>query len=272
MRSRSSKSLRSWTVITISLLFFAGCAAPLTQVQPTPQPELSPENVAPTDQFPEETDSSTIAKKSSSQPEETAPLSHRSQSDSPMKSTPAPAKQPTQRQEVITFSTESDSQQQEVTASRSVVPDNILTVPDGLNLSASTLKLQSTSQGTQVGDQFILSIEADHVKDLFSAPFYLKYDPLLLEFIGLTEGKFLKQDGKPTVFIYSVDPNTGQVIVGLSRLGDVGGISGSGVLALVTFKAKNPGTATVAFQNVDFRDIRLEPVNIISEGGEIRVH
>jgi general secretion pathway protein D len=131
--------------------------------------------------------------------------------------------------------------------------------------------MDSSTQAVQVGDQFILSIEADLVKDLFSAPFYLQYDPQLLEFIGLTEGKLLNQDGKPTVFIYNVDTDSGQIIVGLSRLGDVGGITGSGVLALATFKAKNPGTATVAFQNVDFRDVRLEPVDVAPAGGEIQV-
>jgi general secretion pathway protein D len=166
---------------------------------------------------------------------------------------------------------ETPNPQQEVVAFQSEPTDNVFSAPNGLNLNAPTLRLLSSNRGLQVGDQFILSIEADQVKDLFSAPFYLKYDPQLLEFIGLTEGKFLNQDGKPTVFIYSVDPDTGQVIIGLSRLGDVGGISGSGVLALATFKAKNPGMANVAFQNVDFRDIQLEPVNVISESGEVQV-
>ncbi len=264
----NTKPLKYLAVIALLLW---GCGAPLSQVQSSPHPEATPENVIPSNQKPEETDSPMLSQKPSNQPEDISSSQKNSASSA-------------QRQEAnhsnsgagsssATIMTEILSNpQQEVVASRSVPPDNLSTVPDGLNLNAPTLRLQSSNQGIQVGDQFILSIEADQVKDLFSAPFYLKYDPQLLEFIGLTEGKFLRQDGKPTVFIYSIDPDTGQVIIGLSRLGDdVGGISGSGVLALATFKAKNPGTANVAFQNVDFRDIRLEPVNVISESGEVQV-
>ncbi len=271
----NTKPLKYLAVIALLLW---GCGAPLTQVQPSPQSEATPEYVIPSDQKPEETDSSMLSKKPSNQLENVSS----SQKNSVEATVKTPSKSSVQTQERNTATRELNSSsttiifetpnpQQEVTASQSVPTDNVFNVPDGLNLNAPTLRLQSSNQGIQVGDQFILSIEADQVKDLFSAPFYLKYDPRLLEFIGLTEGKFLNRDGKPTVFIYSVDPDTGQVIIGLSRLGDVGGISGSGVLALATFKAKNPGTANVAFQNVDFRDIQLEPVNVLSESGEVQV-
>jgi len=276
MCSRNNTKSLNYLAVIAFLLW--GCSAPLTQVQPSPQPEATPENVIPSDQKPEETDSPMLSKKPSNQLEDVSS----SQKNSAQATVKTPSKSSVQTQEGNTATRELNSSsttivvetpnpQQEVTASQSVPTDNVFNVPDGLNLNAPTLRLQSSNQGIQVGDQFILSIEADQVKDLFSAPFYLKYDPQLLEFIGLTEGKFLNRDGKPTVFIYSVDPDTGQVIIGLSRLGDVGGISGSGVLALATFKAKNPGTANVAFQNVDFRDIQLEPVNVLSESGEVQV-
>ncbi len=276
MCSRNNTKSLNYLAVIAFLLW--GCSAPLTQVQPSPQPEATPENVIPSDQKPEETDSPMLSKKPSNQLEDVSS----SQKNSAEATVKTPSKSSVQTQEgntatrglnssSTTIVVETPNPQQEVAASQSVPTDNVFNVPDGLNLNAPTLRLQSSNQGIQVGDQFILSIEADQVKDLFSAPFYLKYDPQLLEFIGLTEGKFLNRDGKPTVFIYSVDPDTGQVIIGLSRLGDVGGISGSGVLALATFKAKNPGTANVAFQNVDFRDIQLEPVNVLSKSGEVQV-
>jgi hypothetical protein len=61
------------------------------------------------------------------------------------------------------------------------------------------------------------------------------------------------------------------VIVGLSRLGEATGISGSGTLAFATFKARNPGKANVTFQNVDFRNTRFEPVPVTAEAGEVQV-
>lgn len=140
-----------------------------------------------------------------------------------------------------------------------------------LDLNTPTLALQGPADQIKVGDEFTLSIQADQTRDLYSAPFYLQYDPQVIELISLTEGKFLNQDGKPTAFIYSVDPDTGRVIVGLSRLGEVGGVSGSGALASATFRAKKPGTALLTFQNVDFRNTRFEPVPVNFRTDEIQI-
>lgn len=152
-----------------------------------------------------------------------------------------------------------------------ILPDDIAKAPAPLNLNTPTLRWQSSTSTPQVGNQFIVSIETQQVMDLFSAPFYLRYDPQILEFIGLTEGEFLKSDGGPTIFIYNVEPEAGQVIVGLRRLGEEAGVSGSGTLALATFKAKRPGTARVVFQEVDFRDVRLEPIRVTPEVGQIQI-
>ncbi|GEM_PF-2942853 len=141
----------------------------------------------------------------------------------------------------------------------------------GINLNTPTLMLQASTEQIGVGEQVVFTIKTEQVKDLFSAPFYLRYDPQVLEFIGLTEGDFLKQDNNPTAFVYAVEPEIGQVIVGLSRLGEVTGMSGSGTLALATFKAKNPGKANVSFQNADFRNARFEPVSVLAQMPEIQI-
>lgn len=145
------------------------------------------------------------------------------------------------------------------------------TPPAGSTPVVTVQPLQSTAQ---VGQQLTVQVNVANAINLFGAPFYLLYDPSRLDVVSATEGGFLKSDGQSTVFLNSIDAQKGQVIVGLSRLGSIGGVSGSGNLAAITFRAKATGAVTFTLQNVDFRDsglaqipVLLQPANIQIVGG-----
>jgi general secretion pathway protein D len=78
-----------------------------------------------------------------------------------------------------------------------------------------------------------------------------------MDFVGATEGPFLKNDGKPTSFTTNLKKDKGRVSINLSRLGDVGGVSGSGTLAVLTLKAKAKGAA----------NLNLSDAYLLSPGG-----
>ena len=119
-----------------------------------------------------------------------------------------------------------------------------------------------------VGQQFTVEVKADGVKELYSAPFSLIYDPIFSEFVSATEGGFLKQDGKPTTFSAVNDPAGGKVSITLHRNGDVGGVTGNGVLMMATFKAKNVGPLNLGFSGVNFttgegKNLPMVPYNVL---------
>ncbi len=119
-----------------------------------------------------------------------------------------------------------------------------------------------------VGQQFTIEVKAEGLKDLYGAPFTLIYDPIFAEYLGGAEGAFLKQDGKPTTFIAVNDPTGGKVVVNLTRVGDVGGATGNGVLMKATFKAKNTGPLNLGFSTVNFtavggKSILMVPYNVL---------
>jgi len=115
----------------------------------------------------------------------------------------------------------------------------------------------------KVNEQFSVGIKVADANNLLNAPLTLVYDPLFLDFVGLTEGGFMKQDGKATLFRPTIDKNTGQIAVTLNRVGDVGGISGSGTLLTATFKAKNQGPASIGFLDVNFTAPGGKPLEAI---------
>ena len=123
-----------------------------------------------------------------------------------------------------------------------------------------------------IGEEVQVQVVVSNAENLFAAPFYFYYNPTALTLEMVSEGNFLNQDGGNTVFLKSVDPTQGRIIVGLSRLGSAPGMSGSGALATITFKAQAPGQASITLANVNFKDPKLNtlPVQVNSGVVEIR--
>ena len=103
------------------------------------------------------------------------------------------------------------------------------------------------------GDTFTLNIRAENVFDLAGWQFDIAFDSPTLEAINVSEGDFLKTDGGTTFFQSGSIDNAAGKITGLSaaRL-STQGVSGTGVLLQVMFKAKSAGETRLALQNFEF--------------------
>ncbi|MYE89478.1 T9SS type A sorting domain-containing protein, partial [Candidatus Poribacteria bacterium] len=106
------------------------------------------------------------------------------------------------------------------------------------------------------GDTFILDIHAENVIDLAGWQFDIAFDPTALEAINMTEGDFLKTDGGTTFFQGGTIDNAAGKITGLSaaRL-SAQGVSGTGTVLQVKFKAKSGGETELALQNFQFGSV-----------------
>jgi general secretion pathway protein D len=102
----------------------------------------------------------------------------------------------------------------------------------------------------KLNENFIADILAAEVENLFSAPLTVVFDPILLECISVAEGDFLKKDGKETTVSSKIDNASGQVSLGVTRVATDTGVSGTGRLFSLTFKAKAVGPASIGFIGV----------------------
>ena len=100
------------------------------------------------------------------------------------------------------------------------------------------------------GDTFTLDIRAENIFDMAGWQFDIAFDPTALEAISVSEGEFLKTDGGTTFFQSGSIDNAAGKITGLSaaRL-STQGVSGTGTLLQVSFKAKSTGETQLALQN-----------------------
>ena len=112
-----------------------------------------------------------------------------------------------------------------------------------------------------MGDTFTLDIRAETVFDLAGWQFDIAFDPAALEAISVTEGDFLKTDGGTTFFQGGSIDNAAGKIIGLSaaRL-SASGVSGTGTLLQVRFKAKSGGETKLTLQNFEFGAITGENI------------
>ena len=87
----------------------------------------------------------------------------------------------------------------------------------------------------------ILEVRANQVSDLYGVAFDLSYPSNLLQHVRSTQGPMLAGG----TFQGSVTP--GNLVIGLSRLGAVPGVNGSGVLMTFEFRATGAGQGALTF-------------------------
>jgi len=130
--------------------------------------------------------------------------------------------------------------------------------PDG----ALRLSLRPPVVQPQVGGTFTIVLEAENARDLFAAPFRLKFDPQVLRLNEIQAGGLLGGDGQKIIFTRNILNDTGDATVNLNRMPGTGGVSGSGTLAVFTFQALKPGNATITFTDLTPRNSQLQPIQV----------
>jgi hypothetical protein len=90
--------------------------------------------------------------------------------------------------------------------------------------------------------KLVLEVRSGGIQDLYGVAFDLQYPANLLQLTQVTQGPLLS----PGTFEQS-PTTTGNVVIGVSRLGLVPGISGAGVIALVEFKPIASGSGVFSF-------------------------
>ncbi|MCW5631789.1 MAG: general secretion pathway protein GspD [Rubrivivax sp.] len=93
----------------------------------------------------------------------------------------------------------------------------------------------------RVGDTVTVQLMARGEGPIADVPLALGYDPGILQLVSVSEGEFLRQAGGSSQFAARTDP-PGQVAIAATRTG--GAVSGSGVLARISFRALAPSTGT----------------------------
>lgn len=111
--------------------------------------------------------------------------------------------------------------------------------------SGAQLRFQEETTGQNVGETFNMNLEILNAQNVHSVPFQVSFPPKQLKLVNVLHGSFLSRDAQAVAVVHRVDAETGTATISLTRPPGTGGISGTGVLATLTFQAIASGSATV---------------------------
>ena len=97
----------------------------------------------------------------------------------------------------------------------------------------------------EAGELFALEVTVDAATAIAHLPVTIEYDPEVVAFEEITGGDFL--GSAEDVEVLGTARNPGRLVIGASRLGQSGAVSGRGSVAKVTFRALAPGQTEVRF-------------------------
>ena len=124
----------------------------------------------------------------------------------------------------------------------------------------TTLSVNPSFVTAMPDEIFSVDIEVADVVDLYTFAFDLRFAPFgnTLAVRRVLEGPFLGSDAMSTDFSYTVSTLEGSVKVGSTRLGEVGGIDGSGVLATIEFKVVEAGDSALELTSTVLEDSSVD--------------
>jgi general secretion pathway protein D len=113
-----------------------------------------------------------------------------------------------------------------------------------LPTSAASFTFTPPATPPTAGATFQVPVVLNGATDIASVPIQLQYDPARLTLINVAAGDLLNRDGQAVALIHR-DDGPGNVTVVAARPPGAAGITGSGVVCILTFQAKSAGSTAL---------------------------
>jgi len=152
-----------------------------------------------------------------------------------------------------------------------IVLASILSLP-ALADGVPTLSIAPSSTTMGAGSNVVLDVNIANVTDLFAFQFDLSFAPGTVSAASIVEGAFLAGGGT-TTFIPGTIDNVGGTIAATADtlIGPGPGVSGGGILAILTLTGLTAGTSSIDFSNVFLLDSNLNSIDASTVSGSVTV-
>lgn len=139
---------------------------------------------------------------------------------------------------------------------------NVMAAESSVSVSPQTITAST-------GDIFTVDIIVDSAgSDVYGAQYELYFDNTILSATSQTQGSFLTQDdATANVFANDFNNTLGKIVYGEARMGAPAGVTGSGVLASITFETIKSGTSALTLSYVMLVDSNGDEVTTTVNSG-----
>jgi len=118
------------------------------------------------------------------------------------------------------------------------------------------------------GSTFQVPVVLQGGSDIAAAPIQITYDATKLALVNLASGEFLSKDGQSVALVHR-DDGPGNIKLNVSRPPGAPGVSGSGVVCVLSFQAKAAGDSVIAITRPSALNSAQQSVP--ATGGQITV-
>jgi general secretion pathway protein D len=122
---------------------------------------------------------------------------------------------------------------------------NAASPPSATGVGKVSLILTPPDGPVAAGSTFKVPIVLNNGTDIASVPVQIQYDPASLSLVNVDTGEFLGRDGQAVALVHR-DDGPGTITLNVSRPPGVTGVSGSGVVCVLSFQAKAAGESAIA--------------------------
>src|ERR1700704_2762144 len=150
------------------------------------------------------------------------------------------------------------------------------TVPGEAN--AAQIRFEPRSLSLKVGQSQTIGVVVENVKDLFSIPFLLQYNPAVISVEEVQHGGFLSGGTQEIAIVCSgcrtpnrSDKDHGQAIISATRQPNTAGVSGTGTIMGIVVKAIGPGTSNLSIVQVNAKDSQQKPIPLVTGEATLQV-
>jgi general secretion pathway protein D len=120
-----------------------------------------------------------------------------------------------------------------------------------------------------VGATFQVPVVLTGGTDIASVATQIQYDPTKLALVNVSGGNLLNRDGQSADPIHSDPDGKGMLTVNASRPPGAAGVSGAGVVYVLSFQAKSAGSSSLVLTRAGVANSAHQPVP--AQGSQINI-
>jgi general secretion pathway protein D len=117
----------------------------------------------------------------------------------------------------------------------------------------------------------VVSLQADNITDLGSAPVKIKWDPKILRLNQAAPGSLLGQPASVNAPTLDIRNDAGEATIEMSRRAGAGGVTGSGPILQLTFMAIGKGSTTITVTEASLKDSKQQPITLAAPSVTVTV-
>ncbi len=137
--------------------------------------------------------------------------------------------------------------------------------------AAAQLHFEPATVVLKAGDTTTLGLAVSNVRDLYSIPLMIHFDPAVVRVEEVRDGGFLSGGSQQVAVVQRIDQQQGQVIVSATRQPNTPGVNGTGTVFGFVVRAVGPGTARLQILQVNAHDSQQQTIPMVSGEATIQV-